>query len=100
EAFTQLTEAVRRGGTALGEGSVGAANPEWVTFARAMMPLARIPAQMMAAELRKGGEAHRVLDIAAGHGMYGISVAKENPGAQVYAADRQNGLEGGAGNEK
>jgi 2-polyprenyl-3-methyl-5-hydroxy-6-metoxy-1,4-benzoquinol methylase len=100
EAFTQLTEAVRRGGTALGEGSVVAENPEWVTFARAMMPLARMPAQMMAAELRKGGEAHKVLDIAAGHGMYGISVAKENPGAQVYAADWKNVLEVAKGNAK
>ncbi len=93
EAFTQLTEAVRRGGTALGEGSVVAENPEWVTFARAMMPLMRMPAQLVAAELRKGGEAHKVLDIAAGHGMYGIGVAKENPGAQVYAADWKNVLE-------
>ena len=100
EAFTQLTEAVRRGGTALGEGSVVAENPEWVTFARAMMPLARMPAQMMAAELRKGGEAHKVLDIAAGHGMYGISVAKENLGAQVYAADWKNVLEVAKGNAK
>jgi ubiquinone/menaquinone biosynthesis C-methylase UbiE len=64
-----------------------------VTFARAMMPVIRMPSQMMAAELRKGGEAHKVLDIAAGHGMYGISVAKENPSAQVYAADWKNVLE-------
>jgi SAM-dependent methyltransferase len=92
EAFTQLTEAVRRGGAA-GEGSVVAENPEWVTFARAMMPLMRMPAQMMAAELRKDGEAHKVLDIAAGHGMYGIGVAKENPAAQIYAADWKNVLE-------
>jgi ubiquinone/menaquinone biosynthesis C-methylase UbiE len=93
EAFFQLTEAVRRGGTALGEGSVVAENPEWVTFARAMMPLMYMPSQMVAAELRKGGEAQKVLDIAAGHGMYGISVAKENPDAQVYAADWKNVLE-------
>lgn len=98
EAFAQLTEAVRRGGTALGEGSVIPENPEWVTFARAMMPLMRMPAQMVAAELRKGGEAHKVLDIAAGHGMYGIGVAKENPGAQVYAADWKNVLEVAKGN--
>jgi SAM-dependent methyltransferase len=92
ESFAQLTEAVRRGGS-VGEGSVVAENPEWVTFARAMMPLMRMPSQMMAAELRKGGEAHKVLDIAAGHGMYGIGVAKENPAAQIYAADWKNVLE-------
>ena len=93
EAFSQLTEAVRRGGTALGEGSVVAENPEWVTFARAMMPLMRMPSQVVAAELHKGGAVEKVLDIAAGHGMYGIGMAKENPGAQVYAADWKNVLE-------
>jgi ubiquinone/menaquinone biosynthesis C-methylase UbiE len=91
-SFAQLAEVVRRGGAA-GQGSTVAENPEWVTFARAMMPLMRMPAQMMAAELSKGGEAHKVLDIAAGHGMYGIAVAKENPDAQVYAADWKNVLE-------
>src|SRR6516164_2525586 len=45
EAFGMLTEAVRRGGTAMGEGSTVAENPDWVTFARAMMPLMRMPAQ-------------------------------------------------------
>jgi 2-polyprenyl-3-methyl-5-hydroxy-6-metoxy-1,4-benzoquinol methylase len=91
-SFAQLTEVVRRGGAA-GQGSIVAENPEWVTFARAMMPLMRMPAQMLAAELHQGGEAHKVLDIAAGHGMYGISVAKENPEAQVYGADWKNVLE-------
>ena len=93
EAFSRLTDAVRRGGTAMGDGSTVAENPDWVTFARAMMPLMRMPAQMTAAELRRGGEAHKVLDIAAGHGMYGIGVAKENADAQVYAADWKNVLE-------
>jgi SAM-dependent methyltransferase len=93
EAFGKMTEAVRRGGTAMGEGSTVAENPDWVTFARAMMPLARMLAQMMTGELRKGGEVHKVLDIAAGHGMYGIAVAKENPDAQVYATDWKNVLE-------
>jgi 2-polyprenyl-3-methyl-5-hydroxy-6-metoxy-1,4-benzoquinol methylase len=93
EAFGKLTEAVRRGGTAMGDSPVVAENPEWVTFARAMMPLMRMPARMMAEELRQGGEAHKVLDIAAGHGIYGISVAKENPDAQVYAADWKSVLE-------
>jgi 2-polyprenyl-3-methyl-5-hydroxy-6-metoxy-1,4-benzoquinol methylase len=41
----------------------------------------------MAAELRKGGEAHKVLDVAASHGMFGISVAKQNPAAHIYASD-------------
>src|ERR1700739_4394391 len=81
EAHALLTEAVRRGGSALGEGNMVPENPDWVKFARAMMPMMVMPAQIMTAELRKGGEAHKVLDIAAGHGLYGITVAKQNPGA-------------------
>jgi 2-polyprenyl-3-methyl-5-hydroxy-6-metoxy-1,4-benzoquinol methylase len=64
-----------------------------VKFARAMMPLMHMPAEIMASELRKGGEAHKVLDIAAGHGVFGISVAKQNPAAHIYAADWKNVLE-------
>jgi 2-polyprenyl-3-methyl-5-hydroxy-6-metoxy-1,4-benzoquinol methylase len=93
EAHARLTEAVRRGGTALGEGTLEPENPDWVKFAQAMMPLVRKGTEIAAAELRKGGEAHKVLDIAASHGMFGISVAKQNPAAQVYASDWKNVLE-------
>ena len=57
------------------------------------MPLMQMPAEIMATELRKGGEAHKVLDIAAGHGIFGLSVAKQNPTAHIYAADWKNVLE-------
>ena len=87
-----LTEAVRHGGTALGRGTLEPENPDWVEFARAMMPLMSYPAEIMAAELRRGGESKKVLDIAAGHGMFGIAVARHNPTAEIYAADWQNVL--------
>ncbi len=93
EGHERLTEAVRRGGTAMGQGTLEPENPDWVKFAKAMMPLMHMPAQLMAAELLKGGEAHKVLDIAAGHGIFGIAVAKQNPGAQIYGADWKNVLE-------
>jgi len=93
EGNARLTEAVRRGGTALGEGTLLPENPDWVKFAQAMMPLMHMPAEIMAAELRRGGEAHKVLDISASHGIFGISVAKQNPAAQIYAADWKNVLE-------
>jgi 2-polyprenyl-3-methyl-5-hydroxy-6-metoxy-1,4-benzoquinol methylase len=93
EGHARLTEAVRRGGTALGEGTLEPENPDWVKFAEAMMPLMHMPAETMAGELRKGGEAHKVLDIAAGHGIFGISVAKQNPTAHIYASDWKNVLE-------
>jgi 2-polyprenyl-3-methyl-5-hydroxy-6-metoxy-1,4-benzoquinol methylase len=93
EGNARLAEAVRRGGTALGEGTLEPENPDWVKFAQAMMPLMHMPAEIMAAELRKGGEAHKILDIAASHGIFGISAAKQNQSAHVYAADWENVLE-------
>ena len=93
DSHANLTEAVRRGGTALGEGMLEPENPAWVIFARGMMPVMRRPAEIMAAELRKGGEAHKVLDIAASHGLFGIAVAKQNLAAHIYANDWKNVLE-------
>jgi len=52
-----------------------------------------MPAEIMAAELCKGGKVHKVLDIAAGHGIFGISAAKQNPAAHIYAADWKTVLE-------
>jgi hypothetical protein len=92
EAHGLLTEAVRRGGCALGEGNMVPNNPDWVKFAEAMMPMMALPAKVTADELRKNGEVHKVLDVAAGHGLYGISVAKQNPAAEIYACDWENVL--------
>jgi 2-polyprenyl-3-methyl-5-hydroxy-6-metoxy-1,4-benzoquinol methylase len=93
EGHARLTEAVRRGGSALGEAVLEPENPDWVKFAQTMMPLMHRPAEIMATELRKDNEAHKVLDIAAGHGIFGICVAKQNPGAHIYASDWKNVLE-------
>jgi ubiquinone/menaquinone biosynthesis C-methylase UbiE len=100
EGHARLTEAVRLGGTALGEGTLQPENPDWVKFAQAMMPLMHFPAETMATELRRGGEAQKVLDIAASHGIFGIAVAKQNPSAHIYAADWKNVLEVAAKNAK
>jgi ubiquinone/menaquinone biosynthesis C-methylase UbiE len=93
ECHAHLTEAVRRGRSALGDAMMEPENPDWMKFANGMMPMAFKPSQIMAAELRKGGESHKVLDIAACHGMFGISVATQNPAAHIYASDWQNVLE-------
>src|SRR2546427_2753728 len=93
EGNGRLTEAVRRGGCAIGEGTLQPENPDWVKFAEAMMPLMYMPAEIVAGELRKGGEAYKVLDIAASHGIFGIAVARQNPAAHIYAADWKNVLE-------
>ena len=48
ECFTSLTEAVRRGGTAVSEeGTVSHDNPIWVAFARAMGPMMMMPARLL-----------------------------------------------------
>ncbi|HWZ99581.1 MAG TPA: class I SAM-dependent methyltransferase [Candidatus Dormibacteraeota bacterium] len=87
-----MTDAVRLGGTALGQGTLVADNPDWVEFARAMMPLMSFPAEVMATELAKGGESKKVLDVAASHGVFGIAVARHNPAAEIYASDWGNVL--------
>jgi SAM-dependent methyltransferase len=87
--FARLTEAVRRGGTA-GEGGDHRKPEEdlWVSFARSMAPLT-VPNAIFIAGLVKAeeGKPCRVLDIAAGHGMYGITIAKQNPKAEITALD-------------
>jgi 2-polyprenyl-3-methyl-5-hydroxy-6-metoxy-1,4-benzoquinol methylase len=87
--FDALTETVRKGGTAVAQGDNTKPNDElWVTFAKTMAPLTTVSAGFIA-ELAgaKEGRACKVLDIAAGHGMFGITIAKQNPNAQITAVD-------------
>ena len=94
EGFKTLTEAVRRGGTAVSdEGTVSADNPIWVKFARGMAGMTIMPAQQIAKIVDpQADKPLKVLDIAAGHGMYGIAFAKNNPKAEVTALDWPNVL--------
>jgi 2-polyprenyl-3-methyl-5-hydroxy-6-metoxy-1,4-benzoquinol methylase len=94
EGFDRLAEAVRAGGAVVSdEGLLGAEDPIWVTFARAMAPLARLHAKALAGavELDKQ-EPQRILDIAAGHGLFGLALAERNPAASVVAVDWPNVL--------
>ena len=95
KGFETLTDAVRQGGTMIpDEGTIAPEHPVWVEFARAMAPMMMMPAQMMTQKLgAEAGRKTKVLDIAAGHGMYGISVARANPDAEVVAVDWPNVLE-------
>jgi SAM-dependent methyltransferase len=92
--YENLAAAVRRGGTAMSaEGTVSADNPVWVTFARAMAPLMRPAAELLAGLVGGSPEQPlRVLDVAAGHGLFGIAVAKRYPKATVTALDWRNVL--------
>jgi 2-polyprenyl-3-methyl-5-hydroxy-6-metoxy-1,4-benzoquinol methylase len=87
--FDALTASVRKGGAAVAQGDNTKPNDElWVSFARTMAPLTTVSAAFIA-ELTgaKEGKACKVLDIAAGHGMFGITIAKQNPKAQITAVD-------------
>jgi ubiquinone/menaquinone biosynthesis C-methylase UbiE len=85
--MSNMAETVRRGGTVMpGEGSVKPENPGWVTFARAMVPM-MMPAAHAIAEQVPAAGGLKVLDIAAGHGMFGIMIAKRNQQAEITAVD-------------
>ena len=94
QGFESLTEAVRRGGTAVSdEGTVSADNPIWVKFARGMAGMMMMPAQQIAKLADpQADKPLKVLDIAAGHGMFGIAFATNNPKAEIVAVDWPNVL--------
>jgi ubiquinone/menaquinone biosynthesis C-methylase UbiE len=89
EPSRQLTEIVRTGTTVLpGDGSVERENPDWVQFAHSMAPMMAPMAAPLGAIVLEGLSGPvRVLDIAAGHGVFGIEVGKQNPQARITGQD-------------
>jgi 2-polyprenyl-3-methyl-5-hydroxy-6-metoxy-1,4-benzoquinol methylase len=84
--FEQLTETIRRG--AVQQSMVSEEHPAWVEFARAMVPMMLPAAQAIADMLDADPKAPmRVLDIAAGHGIFGIAIAQRHPNAEIVAVD-------------
>jgi len=85
--FENLTEAVRRGGVGPHDNDiVSTENPVWIEFARSMMPM-MMPAAEAIAERLASSESMKVLDIAAGHGAFGIALARRSPKAEIVAVD-------------
>lgn len=83
---------VRNGGS-IGLANVAPEDPIWVDFARYMAPLAAMVSHATAAHLAQRPPAPgRILDIAAGHGLFGISLARQFPKAEVTAVDWSNVL--------
>lgn len=88
-AFKQLTESVRKGGTAQpAQGSIAPEHPMWLTFARVMgglmVPASEALAQLLPLNSSRGT---KVLDVSASHGTWGISLAKKNPKTHLVALD-------------
>ena len=92
--FSVLTASVKKGGSAADHGDNLEVNDDmWIAFARAMGNTANISAGFIAKITNMpGGKPCKVLDIAASHGMFGITMAKQNPNAQIVANDWPNVL--------
>jgi ubiquinone/menaquinone biosynthesis C-methylase UbiE len=88
DSNSDVAAIVRKGGTVLAHETVSPENPIWVTFARAMMPMMMMPAKTMAAIVNVDRQRKvRLLDIAAGHGIFGIAFAQAYPNVEVTAVD-------------
>jgi 2-polyprenyl-3-methyl-5-hydroxy-6-metoxy-1,4-benzoquinol methylase len=88
DSHRDVAAIVRKGGTVQAEESVSPENPAWVTFARAMMPMMMMPAQTLASIVAVDpNRTVKLLDIAAGHGIFGIVFAQTHPNAEVTALD-------------
>jgi 2-polyprenyl-3-methyl-5-hydroxy-6-metoxy-1,4-benzoquinol methylase len=89
EPYEHLADIVRNGRTVLpGAGTVEPENPVWVEFAHSMAPMMAPMAAPLGSIVLDGLAGPMfVLDIAAGHGLFGIEVAKQNPQARIVAID-------------
>jgi 2-polyprenyl-3-methyl-5-hydroxy-6-metoxy-1,4-benzoquinol methylase len=86
--FDRLAETVRRGTVEADANTVSEENPVWIEFARAMTPMMVPAAQAIAGLVALPADRpSTILDIAAGHGMYGITVAQRHPNATIVAVD-------------
>jgi 2-polyprenyl-3-methyl-5-hydroxy-6-metoxy-1,4-benzoquinol methylase len=92
--FQRLTQAVQTGGAKEDDESVLAPESDvWVRFARGMAGMMAMPAELLAQRVLQGEtSAMQILDIAAGHGLFGIAFARQNPNAEVTAVDWANVL--------
>ena len=97
--FDDLTATVRRGSIAKEESTVSTENPVWEKFAHGMIPMMMPPAQAIADILGVAAAGPmKVLDIAAGHGIFGIAIAQRNAQAEIVAVDWAGVLRVATGN--
>jgi 2-polyprenyl-3-methyl-5-hydroxy-6-metoxy-1,4-benzoquinol methylase len=94
EMFEDMTAVIRHGGALPNDhGALEPEHPMWVEFARSMAPMMQMPAGIIAKMFAGDSKSIKVLDISAGHGIYGIAFAKSNPNAKVVGLDWANVLE-------
>lgn len=90
DGFRDLAAVVRNGGTVVdGSGTLAPDHPVWAHFARCTSAVSA-PRGIATANIitrTMGNRACRVLDIAAGHGWFGIAMARQHPQTTVTAVD-------------
>lgn len=89
EVMRDLAGAVRKGGTLLDAGAESPGFGYWVDFATDLTFATR-PGARFVADLAKewgGGRPLSVLDVGAGHGLFGFTVAADDPGTRVWCVD-------------
>lgn len=91
QSYRDMAHIVRKGGTVV-TSTVSPDNPVWVEFARSMAPFIGMVAERLAPIVALPGRPQKVLDVAAGHGLFGLKVAMANPVAIVYGVDSGNVL--------
>ena len=102
ENFERLTTTIREGQ----QGAHSHLDPEdpiWLDFARGMAPMMFPSARAIAEQLRPKLSAipqPKILDIAASHGTFGITIAQQHPKAHIYALDWANVLQVGQENAR
>ncbi len=74
-------------------GTVAPEHPLWVDFARSMIPMMAKPAEEIGMFVRQSQpNVKKVLDIAAGHGLFGVEIGSRCPQAEIVALDWPNVL--------
>ena len=91
KSYRNIADVVRKGGT-VATSTVSPNDPVWIEFARSMAPFLGMMAGLLAPIVATPGHPQKVLDIAAGHGLFGLRVAQANPDATVYGTDWEDVL--------
>ena len=90
-ACDDLLETVRTGAPPLGNSLIETDHAYWAAFARSMAGLQAMPAALTAGFVAARGLAPgKVLDVAAGHGLFGLKLGEAFPDAQITALDFPN----------
>ncbi len=89
--YDDVAGLVRNGGAT--DHTLAPDEPVWVEFARNMAPMFALPAKLTAPHLSAPGTPAKILDVAAGHGLFGIHAGLHNPAAEIVFQDWANVLE-------